>query len=95
MNRQVERMVESGEYEAIYLQRSWKTATGEIEASPLQPDVIGVRRNGGVVDAWEVRSKTDVSRNVDLKGRLEKGMKSLPKERRGEPYVLDPVPTGR
>jgi RHS repeat-associated protein len=88
---QAERMVESGEYKEIYLQRAWNTATGEAGASELRPDVIGVRWNGKV-DAWEVWSKTDISRNIDLKGRLQEGRKSLPKGRRGSLEVLDPEP---
>src|SRR5262249_2552220 len=70
MNNQAERMAESGLYVRIYLQRSWRTATGEARASSLIPDVIGIRRDGSV-DAFEVPSITDIKNNVDLAGRLD------------------------
>lgn len=89
MNNQVERMVESGQYESIYIQRSWRTATGEAGASTNIPDVIGVRRDG-VVDAFEVRSNTQTREQLDTK--LAEDMKLLPKKRRGAFEPLEPEP---
>jgi hypothetical protein len=89
MNNQVERMVESGEYERVYIQRNWKTATGESGASTNIPDVIGVRHNGKV-DAFEVRSSSQTVKELDTK--LEKDLRLLPAERRGTYRTLEPEP---
>jgi hypothetical protein len=89
MNNLAQRLAESGEYEAIYLQRSWRTATGEFRASSKMPDVIAVRRNG-IVDAWEVRSASD--KPDALWQRLRQGMDSLPLERQGNIDVIPPAP---
>jgi hypothetical protein len=89
MNNLVNRLAASGEYEYVTIQRSWRTATGRVGTSRDIPDVIGVRRNG-VVDAWEVRSRTDVPR--ELLDRLNRGRQSLPPERRGGIEVIEPEP---
>jgi hypothetical protein len=89
MNNLAERLAATGEYEYVTLQRSWRTATGREGTSARVPDVIGVRRNG-VVDAWEVRSATDV-RDVLIR-RLREGMNTLPPARRGTIDVIPPEP---
>lgn len=90
MNNLVKRLAETGDYEYFTLQLAWRTATGRVAESSLQPDVIGVRRDG-TVDAWEVRSKSDSPRA--LMDRLEKGLNTLPPERQGEIRVIDPEPS--
>ena len=82
-------MVESGNYEAIYMQRSWKTATGLANASSEIPDVIGVKRDSRI-DAFEVRSNSQTQTELDTK--LAEGMKLLPVNRRGLPQTLEPEP---
>ena len=89
MNNLVQRLAATGEYELVTLQRSWRTATGRVGTSGSIPDVIGVRRNG-VVDAWEVASRTDDP--AQLLQRLQQGRQSLPAERRGTIQVLPPEP---
>jgi hypothetical protein len=89
MNELANNLAQSGDYEYITLQRSWRTATGREGTSSLIPDVIGVRRDG-VVDAWEVLSKTDSE--VALRARLQEGMQSLPVARRGTIEVIPPKP---
>jgi hypothetical protein len=91
MNNLVNRLAASGEYEYVTIQRSWRTATGRVGDSRSIPDVIGVRRNG-VVDAWEVASRTDDP--AQLLQRLQQGRQSLPVERRGTVQVLPPEPPG-
>ena len=91
MNNLVIRLAATGEYEYACIQRSWRTATGRVGTSRDIPDVIGVRRDGRV-DAWEVRSRTDLQQ--DLLDRLNRGRQSLPPERRGTVQVLEPEPPG-
>jgi hypothetical protein len=91
MRNQAIRLADSGEYSEIHFQRGWGTVSGEVGArNDLLPDVLAVRRNGGIVDSWEAISKTD-DPGV-LRGRLRAGRKSLPKQRRGEINLLDPEP---
>jgi len=85
----VSRMAATGEYEYFTVQRSWKTATGGASGSRMMPDVIGVRRDGRV-DAWEVMSDTDDQ--AHLMQRLERGRATLPAERRGNIFVVPPLP---
>jgi RHS repeat-associated protein len=89
--RQVQRMAQSGEYEYITMNRSWKVTTGlKGAAGNLRPDIIGVRRTG-VVDAFEVASKWDTV--FDLARRLSEGMRTLPAQHQGITRVL-PRPAG-
>ncbi len=80
-------MARSGKYEYVTIQRSWRTATGRVGKSRKIPDVIGVRRDGKV-DAIEIRSKTDS--HALLEKRLEQGMATVPRARRGQTIVIDP-----
>jgi hypothetical protein len=82
-------MVETGDYERVYLQRSWKTATGEATASSEIPDVIGIRRDGKV-DVFEVRSDSQKQRQLNQKSR--EALKLLPANRRGRFRTLEPEP---
>jgi hypothetical protein len=92
MRNQAIRLAQSGEYSEIHFQHGWGTASGEKGATnKLFPDIIGVKRNGKV-DAWEVWSDTDIKNKVDLDGRLDKGRKTLPEERQGDIFVIDPEP---
>jgi len=84
--RQVQRMTQSGEYEYITFNRSWKVTTGLKDAAgELRPDIIGVRRNG-VVDAIEVMSRTD--KYPQLIKRLNEGLQTLPAQNRGTVQVI-------
>jgi RHS repeat-associated protein len=83
--RQVKNMAESGEYEYITLNRSWKVTTGLENASGRRPDIIGVRRNG-LVDAFEIKSKSDTK--ASLTKRLQEGMNTLPTRNQGSVHVL-------
>ena len=83
------RMAESGEYEYITMQRSWRTATGREVRSRRIPDIIGVRRNGKI-DAVEIKSASD--QPDALMQRLNEVMNALPDGRRGKPKILDPNP---
>lgn len=87
MNKLANKLAQSGDYEYITLQRSWRTATGRVGTSGSIPDVIGVRRDGRV-DAWEVQSKTD-DPSV-LRERLRSGLNSLPIEKQGQIQVIPP-----
>ena len=89
MNNQVDRMVQSGDYDSITIQRSWRTATGRESSDRAIPDVIGNRRDGRV-DAFEVASKTDDP--AALQQRLDSSMNTLPPQRQGTTTVLDPEP---
>jgi len=89
IENQANRMAQSGTYEYVLMQRSWRTATGRVSPSRAIPDVIGVRRDGRV-DAFEVMSRTDTA--ADLNARLQSGMSSLPAARRGSFSVIDPEP---
>jgi hypothetical protein len=82
-------MAQSGEYEYITMQRSWRTATNRVGQSKWQPDVIGVRRDGKV-DAFEVRS--DSQTRQELIDKLRAGRKSLPSERHGRIDVIEAEP---
>jgi hypothetical protein len=89
--KRVQKMAQSGEYEYITLNRSWKVTTGlDQAAGDLRPDIIGVRRNG-VVDAFEVMSKRDTQTN--LLRRLNEGIRTLPAQNRGAVRVI-PYPYG-
>jgi hypothetical protein len=97
MRNQAIRLAESGEYAEIHFQHGWGTASGEASATNrLTPDVLGVRRTNvsrpAQVDGWEVWSNTDLSRSVDLNGKLTRGRASLPEGRRGTIEVIDPEP---
>ncbi len=82
-------MADSGSYEYITIQRSWRTATGRLSENRRIPDIIGVRRDGKV-DAFEVRSKSD---NSDaLETRLKEGLNSLPPKHRGRTGVIESRP---
>ena len=84
-------MAQSGEYEYITMNRSWKVTTGlKKAAGNLRPDIIGVRWNG-IVDAFEVMSKSD--EEEILLGRLNEGRQSLPATNRGTVRVI-PYPYG-
>src|SRR5262249_32672074 len=83
------KLAESGEYEYVTMQRSWRTATGREGTSSNVPDVIGVRRDGRV-DAWEVRSNSQT--RGDLLDRLGEGRNTLPPERQGTIDVIEPKP---
>jgi hypothetical protein len=80
-------MVQSGKYEYVTMQRSWRTATGRVSDSGLIPDIMGVRRDGRV-DALEVKSNSD--KTDALRRRLRQGMNTSPPERRGRYDVLQP-----
>jgi hypothetical protein len=82
-------MAQTGDYETIFLQRSWRTATGRVGTSGDIPDIIGVRRTG-TVDAFEVRSRSQT--DAELTAKLNRGMSSLPSERQGIVGVLEPLP---
>lgn len=86
---QADRMAQSGDYEYVVMQRSWRTATGRVSPSRAIPDVIGVRRDGRV-DAFEVASRTDD--RAALQSRLQDGVNTLPANRRGTVTVIDPEP---
>ena len=84
--RQVKKMAKSGEYEYITMNRSWKVSTGlDNAAGDLRPDIIGVRRDGRI-DAFEIMSRSDSEKS--LVKRLRDGLKTLPKERMGAPWVI-------
>ena len=89
IENQANRMAQSGTYEYVTMQRSWRTATGRVSRSGAIPDVIGVRRDGRV-DAVEVASRTDDP--AALRSRLVDGMSTLPAGRRGTVSVIDPEP---
>ena len=89
IDNQAARMAESGAYEYITLQRNWRTATGRVGKNRNIPDLIGVRRDGRV-DAVEVRSDSDTA--AALRRRLQIGLNSLPKSRRGRIQVIQPEP---
>lgn len=78
--RKAREMAESGQYDYVLMQRSWRTATRRVGKSGNIPDIIGVRRDGKV-DAFEVESRTDVTSKP--KARLEEGRNSLPAKYRG------------
>jgi hypothetical protein len=82
-------MAQTGDYESIFLQRSWRTATGRVGTSGEIPDIIGVRRTG-TVDAFEVRSTSQTE--AELLTKLRQGMRTLPSERQGVFGVLEPLP---
>jgi hypothetical protein len=84
--KQVQRMAQSGEYEYITLNRSWKVSTGlKGAAGDLRPDIIGVRWDG-VVDAFEVMSMSDDE--ADLLLRLNDGLRTLPNANCGRVRVI-------
>lgn len=78
-------LAESGEYQFITLQRSWRTATKRTNESRLIPDIIG-RRRDGTYDAWEVMSDSDT--RPALRQRLNKGLQGLDIRERGEGFIL-------
>ena len=79
-------LAESGDYAYVCRERAWHTATDGISSERrLKPDIIAVG-NDGKVYAWEVKSKTDLI--SDLEVRLGKGMDSLPLELRTNPRVI-------
>ena len=57
-----DKLVATGDYQYIFMQRTWVTATGRISDSQLIPDVLGVRYSGKI-DVWEVLSPSDVKQN--------------------------------
>ncbi|MCC6126741.1 MAG: hypothetical protein IT426_17400 [Pirellulales bacterium] len=84
--KHVQLMSQSGDYEYITLNRSWKVSTSiDGAAGNLRPDIISVRWDG-TVDAVEVMSKGDTYKK--LRDRLEEGRKSLPQANRGDIHVI-------
>ena len=82
IEKKAQELAESGEYESVLMQRSWRTATGrEAKGKDARkiPDLIGIRRDG-TVDAWEVQSDSDD--RATLERRLDQGMRRVPVTRR-------------
>lgn len=92
IEREANKMLESGKYDYVTMQRSWGTATGRITKKRSIPDLIGARLDGRV-DAFEVKSRRD--KPEDLMDRLKKGMYSLPLDRRGRYSVIESRPNRR
>jgi hypothetical protein len=63
---EVERMVDSGDYDRVLMNRSLSMATGGAVRSSLRPDIIG-RRISGVFDLIEVRSPGQSGRYLNQK----------------------------
>ena len=80
-----DKMADSGEYERIFVNRSYGTAT-DMNVSKRRPDVIGVRKDGKV-DVVEVVSKNDKPKQLEK--RMEEGLQTLPKERRGKSSTVE------
>lgn len=85
IDKKARSMAESGKYEYITMQRSWRTATGRVSESRKIPDIIGVRRDGKV-DAVEVMSASDDEETLEK--RLIDGLNTLPAKRRGQYEVI-------
>jgi hypothetical protein len=80
----------SGDYRYMTVQRNLRTTVGRLPGLTNDdiPDVAGVRRDGRV-DLWEVPSQGQ--RRPEMVAKLEAILKTLPPERRGQIYVIDPV----
>ena len=74
-------MAKSGKYDKVYLNRGYNSVDG-IKIKPnRQPDVMGVRKGSGKIDAVEVPSKGD---KIDvLIGRNRVAQDALPAGRQG------------
>ena len=79
--------MKSGNYKEVYLNRAYRTATGELTIPRRLPDVIGIRHDG-TVDVWEVRSRTDNTK--DLFKRNDIAMSQLPKGIQGTIRIMNP-----
>ena len=78
--REAIKMAESGQYDEIWLNRAYSTATGTRTYPRQLPDIIA-RRKTGQDDVVEVPSKTN--RDRGLFRRNEQAMDQLPENQRG------------
>lgn len=78
--REAIRMAKSGEYDKIWLNRAYVTATGTKTTPRRLPDILA-RRKTGQFDAVEVLSKTD--KDSILLSRNVRAMRQLPEHQRG------------
>jgi len=86
MYRIAEILAKTGRYDYITVHQSWVTATGYVSKCQYAPDIIGVRLDGKV-DAFHILfACNDYDKAVR---QLQKGMESLPEERRGDMNILN------
>ncbi|MCZ2342008.1 MAG: HINT domain-containing protein [Bacteroidales bacterium] len=79
---------ESGLYEQVYLGISVEVITSHPTMPRRAPDVVGVRKDSGVIDIWEVESASDNA--YDLMNRGIQVQSQLPEHLRGRVVVARP-----
>lgn len=82
------RLAETGWFEAVLIQRSWRTALDRMAGTMRSiPDVLALGRDGRV-HAFEVISSSD--NPSELMGWLRNGIDALSPSRQGEIRTLSP-----
>jgi hypothetical protein len=83
--REAIRMAKSGEYDKIWLNRSYRTTTGTKTIPRRLPDILG-QRTTGQFDSVEVLSRTDVDDFLIRRNR--EAMSQLPEAHQGDFYLI-------